>query len=88
MKMEPSGSVRARADDEATAAGCETTHTFYIICPATAVRATHSFLALLPVPLLTVAICLPGLCAQRPTIIRAQLAVVQVPHQRLVGELA
>ena len=50
MKIDSNGSVRARNDDECTEAGFDDVHTFYIVCPATAVHATHSFLALLPTP--------------------------------------
>ena len=88
MKMESNGSVRTRGDDELTEAGCESTHAFYIICPATAVHATHSFLALLPTPLLTVAFCLPGLRAQRPTDVLPHRAVLQVPGALLLGHIA
>ena len=88
MKIDSNGSVRARNDDECTEAGFDDVHTFYIVCPATAVHATHSFLALLPTPLLTVAFCLPGLRAQRPTDVLPHRAVLQVPGALLLGHIA
>ena len=88
MKIDTNGLVRARGDDEGTEAGCESTHARYIICPATAVRAMHSFLALRPTPLLTVAFCLAGLRAQRTTHGHPHRAVFQVPSALLLGHLA
>ena len=85
MKFDLNGDVRARTDDERTEAGVDDVPTFYIVCPVTAVRASHSFLS---TPSLTVSICLAGLCAHDGNHGGPHRQVVQVPGELLLGDFA